>query len=149
MSTMKYDSNDVAKYIMYYCQEKGFKYNNTKIQKLLFAVHGTLMAQNGKSMINETPRMWPYGPVFVNVFQSIKLFGLTPENLDFKNEMVKQYVDETIEFFAKYSASALTSWSHQKGTPWYITKEANGEAWNTEISDSITKEYFESVLSDE
>ncbi|MCP4355008.1 MAG: SocA family protein [Proteobacteria bacterium] len=150
---MQYNSKAIAGYIMYYCDEKkaanpGYHYNNTKIQKLLFVVYGTLLAKFESVMLDESPKMWPYGPVFPSVFKEFKKGGIESRGVSFDGcEKHKEYIDMAIEFFGKYSAKALSDWSHEPNSPWARTQEDNEGAWNTEINDKDIKEYFTGIMS--
>jgi uncharacterized phage-associated protein len=149
---MTYNSYDIAKYIMYRCEEKKksdpkFSYNNTKIQKILFAAYGTLLAQCGDSFIDESPKMWPYGPVFPRVFENIKKENFKPQDMQFEDPKVKQLIDMAVDFFGKFSAKALSDWSHEKGSPWSQTKEIYGPSWNMEIQRKDIEEYFRKIMA--
>ena len=143
---MKYSSYDIARYIMYYCEQKEFHYNNTKIQKLLFAVYGVLLAKELPVFIDESPKMWPYGPVFPNVFVKIKEEGFNPISLGFEDD-VRDIVETTIDYFGKFSAKALTEWSHQKNSPWDKVKSLYGEKWGEDLQDKDIKAYFMEIIS--
>jgi len=150
---MKYNSYEIARYIMYLCEQKKqndarYVYNNTKIQKLLFAVYGTLLARFGKAFIDESPKMWPYGPVFPRVFNKIKEEGFQAKPLvcDCSEEII-EYINRTIDFFGKYSATTLSNWSHEPDSPWSRTREVYGDDWNKDIQPMDIKEYFEEIIS--
>ncbi len=144
---MKYKSYDIARYIMYYCKENNFKYNNTKIQKLLFAVYGVLLAQDEPLIIDESPKMWPYGPVFPTVFNKIKEEDFRPLNMQFDSENTKSIIDTTLSYFAKFSARALSDWSHEKGSPWDKVKSLHGEKWGEDLQDRDIRSYFKEMIS--
>lgn len=127
--------------------------NKTQINKLLFIVYGNFLSkQNHKLFNDDTPKAWPYGPVFPIVNKKIDI-ERTPSPLP--EEKVKLFMQNTkaldiiIEVVEKYhncSAFKLTSWSHQKNSPWYDTLFKDGEEnnikWNKEISDDLIKDYF-------
>lgn len=66
-----FTSLDVAAYIAQECDRRGYTYNNTKIQKLLYVAYGVMLAWQNERICDEYPRAWPYGPVFPKVFKFI------------------------------------------------------------------------------
>lgn len=146
-----FDSRDVAAYIAQQCQERGIEYNNTKIQKLLYCAYGIMLAWKGERMCDEYPRLWPYGPVFPKVFKLIhagrEIAGHSVIFEQIANDEQKLVVKKTLEKYGKFSAGALSAWSHNPSSPW--TKAKNeGAGWNSFIPDAYIAEYFkENVLA--
>jgi uncharacterized phage-associated protein len=128
-----------------------YEYNNTKIQKLLYVLYGFYLAEKGRRLTDEQPRLWPYGPVFVNVFNNISENGFYLKNtteerfIDILEEERKTF-DENIELFGKLKAFKLSAWSHEEGSPWSRTKKEFGEAWNVPLKDQYIEEYFKKRL---
>jgi len=159
-----YDSLLVARYIMARCNElkeddpgrgyrgdPGYEYNNTKIQKLLYILYGFYWAKKKLRLTNEQPRLWPYGPVFVNVFMDIQKNGFFPGdtrasqfNTIAKED--KEDFDGHIRNYGKFMASTLSQWSHKEDSPWSRTKSDVGETWNTPIDDGYIEKYFRRFL---
>jgi uncharacterized phage-associated protein len=57
---------EIAKDIVFLCNKNGYKFNNTKIQKLLYLFVGFCLINGIEEIydIDENPKLWPYGPVF-------------------------------------------------------------------------------------
>ena len=66
-----YNSRDIAAYIAQQLVQRGIKYDNTKIQKLLYCAYGLSLAKNLGRICDEYPRAWNYGPDFPKVFKYI------------------------------------------------------------------------------
>ncbi|MDR0444732.1 MAG: DUF4065 domain-containing protein [Puniceicoccales bacterium] len=151
-----YDSLLIARYIMAKCNElkkdnPDYEYNNTKIQKLLYVLYGFYLARKQLPLTGEPPKLWPYGPAFVNVFLSIQENGVYMSNT--KTSLFDNILDEDkkefdghINDFGKFMATTLTKWSHEDGSPWSRTKDEVGEKWDTPIKDEYIEEYFKKLL---
>lgn len=142
------DSVLMAKYLIHKAQEKDITdMSIVKLQKLLYALDGVLLANN-INIIDEHCHTWKYGPVYPKVFNNIN-------NDDFNKDYSKEIsiiknnkfskeidfaVDKILNTFGKYSSSVLSAWSHEKGSPWLETKERFGE--NTIIPKDLLKNYF-------
>ena len=141
-----FDSRDVAAYIAQQCQERGIEYNNTKIQKLLYCVYGVMLAWKEVRICDEYPRAWTYGPVFPKVFKHIykkkriENFSTTVAESD--NDHLKTAVRRVLEVFGPLSASELSNWTHQEGSPWWRVVKLGDAGWNSFMPDEYIKEYF-------
>lgn len=130
--------------------------NKTQINKILFYVYGVYLAEVGESLFNDdTPKAWPYGPVFPIVNKKID-----PEQVihDFSQEKIDAYrankkamdiVVKAVDKLHNLSAYKLTQWSHQKGSPWYKTLFGDRDImpddqikWNQEIPKKYIQDYF-------
>lgn len=148
-----YDSLDVAAYIAQQCRAQNIAYNNTKIQKLLYIAYGVFLAKKGKKICKESPKAWPYGPVFPRVFKYIH----NGNNIDIdmysailENELPQEEKDifsAIVSFFGKYTAGQLSAWSHKENSPWdKAIKRENGAGWNVIIDDEDIIDYFKSYV---
>jgi uncharacterized phage-associated protein len=145
----KYDSIDVAKYIAAYWNEKYADINVTQIQKLLYIAYGIwLVAGFGGRLTNEHPKVWPYGPVFPrtrNYFVKHAPDAATESDVSEElrhDDDFNSILDLLFNNFGEWTASRLTRWSHQKGSPWDKARIRYNEEWGREIDDNDIKEYF-------
>ncbi len=147
-----FDSRDVAAYIAQQCRENGYSYNNTKIQKLLYAAYGTLLAWKGRRICDEYPRAWAYGPVFPKVFQWIhkgngdiaKYSTVVGDQAD---EDLQTAVVKVVAVYGRHTASTLSSWSHMDGSPWWRVIKDEQAGWNSFMPDEYVATYFkENIL---
>ncbi len=149
--SVMFDSRDVAAYIAQQCQKNNISYNNTKIQKLLYCVYGVMLAWKDARICDEYPRLWPYGPVFPRVFKFInagkEIAGFSDNFQNRATDDEKLAVTRVLEKFGKFSAGALSQWSHNPTSPWSRVKN-EGAGWNSFIPDEYIAEYFkERVLA--
>lgn len=140
-----FDSRDVAAFIAQTCVSKGYTYNNTKIQKLLYCAYGASLAVLQERLCDEYPRAWEYGPVFPKVFKAISkgndLAQYSYEVRDNAPQEVKDLIDKVVSGFGQYTGTALSRWSHRPGSPWQQVVEGFGKLYDF-IPDDIISAYF-------
>lgn len=147
MNKTIYDSVLVARFLLALAFKKGIVLNVTKVQKLLYIAYGFFLGQKGRKLLNESPKAWPYGPVFPRTRKKVdysKVISLEAEEFhEIKEDQeVVEFLDKLIDKYSVFTASQLSEWSHTKGSPWdKATKEA-GFNWNSPISDELITEYF-------
>lgn len=145
-----YDSIIAAKYMLALAQSKGKILNATQLQKILFIAYGYYLANNTSNLLSESPKAWPFGPVFprvqkkVNTESSHKLSDF--ENLPISNdEDITDLFNKLIEKYSKYTATSLSNWSHSVGSPWEQTTRQAGFKWNMVIPDLLIENYFKNL----
>lgn len=154
--TYKYNSVDVAKYIVAKCNKEHLGINMTKMQKLLYIVYGSYLAVYDHRLTNEHPQAWPFGPVFPTTRNKLlhkDFYEITLDDIDkdVANEMdgdknFNNIVDFILKEFGKWNATRLTLWSHKEGSPWYFTTRQEYFKWGDEIPDDYIQEYFDSII---
>jgi uncharacterized phage-associated protein len=112
-----------------------------KILKLVYLADAWYMTlEEGKEkLVSEKVQAWDYGPVFPNLYRSIKTNGridLTePLSYD-KEEIIKDedvgFLERIWKMYGKYDGIRLSAMTHKKGTPWEIVycKGCNSEIPN-------------------
>lgn len=148
--TYRYNSVDVAFYIVAWANEHKVSINLTKTQKLLYIAYGANLVFGNGRLCNEHPQAWPYGPVFPttrNKLLKTDLFNLTIEGNKLKDDT---YIESLIQFvfagFGKKTAAYLTAWSHMTNSPWDRTRQLPNFKWGVEIPDAYILEYFSSLI---
>lgn len=152
-------SLDFARLIQFAAQ-KFYKMllNKTQINKILFYVYGVYLAETKghRLFTDDMPKAWPFGPVFPRVYKKIDSEMVVS---GFPNEYVEAFqsdqqalsiVENAVKAMHDMSAFDLTKWSHEEGSPWYLTiynldNEGNIKSqnpWNSRIEDKIIQEYF-------
>ena len=154
---MELTSLDYMKLISWLAYYKhGTILNKTQMQKILFMCYGSYYAMKDTPLFkDDTPKAWPYGPVFPRV--NVRYNPANPPlNLtdDDKKTFAKdvealKLVTSTVAQYGRVSAHELSEWSHEKGSPWFKTVYGeNGNNteinWNKEIPSKYIKEYFKS-----
>jgi uncharacterized phage-associated protein len=127
----------------------GVVLNKTQLQKILYICYGCHLASDDTTIFaDDTPKAWPFGPVFPITYRRYHEDYPTPlteaEKTRFRTlgDWLRR-VDEIVARFCHYSSSRLSLWSHESGGPWALTVYApEGVQWNREISLDKIKTYF-------
>ena len=140
---MEYPSLHVASHITNFCRENSIIFNNTKVQKLMYCCYGGVLAIYSKRLCDEYPRAWKHGPVFPRVYTYFNkgkdIMNLCPRLS--ADDDVLSLLDEIVKNFGGFSASALSAWTHTKGSPWdAVVNEF--KAPNSIIPDDLILKYF-------
>ena len=132
-----------------------------KLLKLTYLAHGWAYAGLNKRLISDPVEAWTYGPVFPDLYHILKKYGSDPvkkislkdinavidENNKIKlNRKEKKVIKIIYNAYKKMSASKLVSITHEKNSPWDITKEKFSYYWNREIDQDLIRKHFENQL---
>lgn len=147
MALTSLDYSDLLRYLAF--SRKRVVLNKTQVNKLLFMCYGTYCAKTSRRMFEESPKAWPFGPVFPKVYKTFDQKSLPiiipKENIAlFKQDKIALRIClAVIDKYSNTSAYSLSMWSHKEGSPWYKTVYSEATVvWNKEIKDEIIKEYF-------
>lgn len=143
----KYDSVVGAKLLLALAYEKGIILNTTKVQKMLYILYSYFLAKHNRQIFEETPKAWPYGPVFPRTRKKVdftKVYKRTDSDIEdiLKEDMMVEKFNSVIDKYSKFSASHLSNWSHMENGPWDKTVKGSGFKWGEHIPDQYIKEYF-------
>lgn len=140
-----YSALDVARYIIWHCQEKSYAINNLKLQKVLYFVQAQFLVfgKDNKPCFSEKIEAWQYGPVVPNVYRKYKIFGSAhipcgdmTDDFDI-DESDREMINGIVDSCNKYTATRLIDIS-RKQTPW---KDAY-ESGKTVIDIDEIRKYF-------
>jgi uncharacterized phage-associated protein len=147
----QYDSVPVAELLIAIGHDNRLHLNVTQVQKILFILYGYYLAKCNHRLLTETPKAWPFGPVFprarkhVNYTQAKKIENINGVSEDLQ---LKEIATKIVISAGKLSAQKLSTWSHLEGSPWHRTYKQKDFNWNQEIPDAYIKEYFESFFKE-
>lgn len=151
MSTAnQYDSILGAKLLLALAYEKGIILNITKVQKMLYILYSYFMAKHNFQIFSETPKAWPYGPVFPRTRKKVDFSVVYKRDDEDLKEISqeKEIVDKfnsVIDIYSKFTAGQLSDWSHMKDSPWDKTTKIPGFKWGDFIPDDYIKDYFSNL----
>lgn len=153
-TTPPFDSVLFAEYIAAYANDNGYWVNVTKIQKLLYISYGIYLAVRRERLVDEHPQAWPYGPVFPQtrlalMNANILGFRTTDEQFAILNADtdIRDLLQLVFDTFGNWSASQLSEWSHQDGSPWHEVVSSLNSPWGREIPDTSIAPYFDNILT--
>lgn len=131
----------------------GVLLNKTQMQKILFMCYGIYLANTDNYLFtDDTPKAWPFGPVFPRVNKKFvpgvpKKFSDDKQTVFLENQSAMAVILDIVSRFHNVSAHDLSEWSHQEGGPWHQTiygenSDNTDLKWNQVISDDLIKAYF-------
>jgi len=145
----EYNSTLFAKYIIAWANDRGIPINMTKTQKLLYIAYGVWLAVVGKRLLDEHPQAWPYGPVFPTTRNRLlkeDFYKIMLNDTQFTalkaNKNINGLLKLVFGTYGHWTASMLSAWSHQNGSPWERTVNRTGFKWGDTISDDDIQGYF-------
>lgn len=144
----------VANHILWRANKDAADITPMKLQKMMYFLHGWYLAITDEALIDEGFSRWQYGPVVQSVYHALKDYGSMPID-----DYLKQYhapseqiiplfvdtkalpqfneiLDRVWKQYSKFSATRLSSMSHESGGPWDQTPP------NGNISDDLIRDYF-------
>jgi len=160
---MAHDPKAVANFFLDCATEDGEVLSPMKIVKLVYLAHGWTLGLTEKPLIKENAEAWRYGPVIPSIFHDFKEFGnknitrlaqwpvWNEGTVEQRQPKLTTASDETIAIirqvwnvYKRFTARQLSSLTHQKDTPWYITWNTLGgkERLGTDIPDDIIQEHY-------
>lgn len=156
---MPHSSRAIANEFLKRAQADGRALTNMQLQKLPYIAHGWSLALYNAPLISERPETWPYGPVYRDLYNSLKRFGagsvegfvhVNDGNIfaDSRGARVEEPLtpDETKllkavwENYKEFNAYQLSDMTHREGTPW--TEIYQGDGVYKPIPDEVIKRHY-------
>lgn len=151
-------SVEFAKFIVLRSREADEKafipLGETKLHKLIYICDGLILAA-GINFIEEIAKAWNYGPVYPKVHNWLVKTQDAFSNpspcktgtIDALDEIkAPPLVDRVLLKFGKWTATELSAWSHQPGSPWELAIKRGWGAMNSPIKKEDMQVYFRSLL---
>ncbi|ETA49703.2 Panacea domain-containing protein [Ponticoccus alexandrii] len=159
---MGFHSTSVANRFLQLASAKGQKLTQMQLQKLVYIAHGWSLAILGRPLTSDSVCAWDYGPVYPELWQSLKRYGREPvleqikvrdfglgafsanadqvssANLDVDTDTL---VSQVFENYGQFHAFQLSAMTHENGTPWHQVYVEDG-AKKGKISDEKIREHF-------
>lgn len=144
-----FDSVVLGEYLISVAHKNRIILNVTQVQKILYIIYGVWLASKDELVSKESPKCWPYGPVFPRTRNKVDFKNALPLSHNTftdlkKNKELVLFMEDVVVKLAQVSASKLSEWSHQVDSPWYRTTKHDRFKWGDEIPNSYIKEYFSS-----
>ena len=134
-----------------------------QILKLSYIAHGFSLAFLDRPLSNSGPEAWGYGPVFPEVYHSLKFHGDQPvteviAKIEINNENLLSPIEEkfsseesqVIDFvynnYGQLSGHELSELTHKEGTPWKNAWNGGYGQWGITISNLEIKKHFKMLF---
>ncbi len=127
----------VANAVLQMADAEGRALTHMQLQKLVYITHGWHLAVTARPLISETVEAWKYGPVIPELYELLKQFGREPVTAPLawwdyeagaRRTTVPRFPKESQEVidrvwgaYKHLNGLQLSTLTHQKGTPWYVT----------------------------
>ena len=156
-----YSVLDICRYIINYSNRQGYGISNLKLQKLLYFVQAVFLLFTSNPCFSEQIQAWDFGPVVPEAYHEFKKYGglnipqittyevisldspWKTETVTFNENVInaqdRRLIDQVVDIFKGYSASALVDITHRQ-SPW---KTAYQPGMNQEITNDAIREYFD------
>lgn len=162
-SPQMYSSAAIANRFLRIAEREDVPLTPMKIQKLVYIAHGWHLGLYDEPLCSEIVQAWKWGPVFPDLYHSVKHWGNRPIR-----EPVRDYwdedevppvpdddsseshlIDDVWSIYRGYTGSQLSRLTHAADTPWdQVVKERQGR-WYPEISDGLIDQHYKEMLSAE
>lgn len=167
---MAYDAKQIATEFIQLAREDGKKLTPMQLQKLVYFAYGWYLAITGERLIDERVGAWKWGPVIPSLYNAFREYGSDPigdvpgelyfdgaelkvrkfpliSNDSRRDDAARSVIRRVWEIYGGYSASTLSSMTHEPNSPWSMTdgKDIRG----TNISDDLIKNYFRRLANNE
>jgi uncharacterized phage-associated protein len=146
-----HDPRAIANQLLSLSKEKGIEVSMMKLIKLVFFAHGWMLGVASRPLSSEPAEAWQYGPVFRSLYNSLPYqgamiitepirdaFGVVFNEEFDPNEL--NLMSKIIDIYGKFGAFQLSDLTHETGSPWHQTIQAQGVF--SSIDDDLIKQYF-------
>ncbi len=166
---MGYPAKAIANYLL--GQYGKHKISPLKLQKLVYIAHGWHLAIEDEPLVDdEYAEAWQFGPVFPSLYHEFKNFGSKPIpanqratelRADFDQDpptfmwetpLLRKHdadtpalLDRVWAVYGKFTASDLSTLTHDKGTPWHDVWSKNPGMKNMNIENNEIKKYYKQL----
>lgn len=135
-----------------------------QLQKLVYIAHGWNLAINGHPLTDDSLQAWDYGPVYPELWESLRFYGKEPvsrpimtsdlpvygfcdddeeatEVTDKLSEYEIEVIDRVYQVYGNFRAFKLSALTHEDNTPWHqvFVKENNKRG---PIPDELIRDHF-------
>ncbi|MFP7699429.1 Panacea domain-containing protein [Candidatus Phytoplasma pyri] len=138
---------DVANYIIINSKNDA-SLTHMKLHKLIYYAYIKYLLKYNRSLINDNPQAWLYGPIFGKLYLVLKayyeknikkpLINGKIKKIDIKSKVI---IDEVLNLCKNFDGYELVDIS-QRQVPWIKIYQNRYENNNNIIPDSLLKTYF-------
>lgn len=146
---MVYSAKAVANALLDIAAKKGKFLTNLELQKLVYFAHGWCLALTGNPLFSDTMQAWKYGPVSLDLYQSLRQYGsgvvtetipIHPGTEVAPNSDDYEFLELIMDKYGRFSPLQLMALSHSPGSPWEQCGSGNDPY--REIPNDLIRDYF-------
>ena len=146
------DSLDVAKAVAWHYTDigasaiRGCPLSLSFLQKILYVVYGTFLAERGTRLTAEHPQMWKFGPVFPRVQNKFEK-GITADRetamtLKEKDPTLDEFIPRIIRILSEKRSKDIKHIHTAPSSPWGKCLQEHPDKWGTFIDDREIAAWF-------
>jgi uncharacterized phage-associated protein len=121
-----------------------------KLLTLVYFSYGWYLALTGKPLVSEKPEAWKLGPVFPDLYDQLKKYGIKSVKeplVEHSSVMLHEDDVKFLEFmwkkYGEYDGIKLSAITYTEGTPWAVVYP---RGYNLVIPDDLIRDYYASML---
>ncbi|AHA28169.1 Panacea domain-containing protein [Candidatus Liberibacter americanus] len=150
-----HDSRAVANYILEKSRIKNKGVDCLTVMhllKLVYFAHGWSLADSDTPIVEQSPKAWLYGPVYIEIYNPLSKFGTKPiktlivdkeSNIPYGCELSdnqKRVIDFVLTKYGNIDPLKLSQITHEKNSPWDMVIKALGKY--SEIDNDVIQRYY-------
>lgn len=151
---MAYSSKSVAAKFTQLATENHISLTQMQLQKLVYIAHGYKLALTaGEPLVSNGVCAWQYGPVFPELYHSLKHFRDQGIPAFYETENISELdiniITAVFNTYSNHSGIKLSQLTHMTGTPWFKTWHEQGgcNRPNTVIPDDVIMNYYRDLMT--
>jgi uncharacterized phage-associated protein len=152
-----YSPFSIARAFLERAENEGKRLTPMALMKLTYLAHGWHLGLTSEPLSYEKPEAWQYGPVFRNLYHSLKQHGSSPipaeEAREFSripkdDEYAHALIDQVWDRYKSFNGIQLSALTHQEDSPWYKTWHEFGGKLRKgkEIDNELIAAHYQELL---
>lgn len=120
-----------------------------KLIKLVYIAHGWYLGITDKTLIDENPEAWRYGPVIASLYAKYKSFGgnIIKQSKKYSTNITEEdskFLKRIFEVYGKFSGIELSAKTNQYDTPWSKVwiQIKNKKFMSVQIPENDIRDYY-------
>lgn len=150
---MAHDARAVANELIRLALASNRPLTPMQIIKLVYLCHGWMLGLYGRPLVRQVAQAWRYGPVFHDLYQSLKKYGAShvtelipnvPEERFDAQE--RDLIRQVFEKYGRFSGIVLSNMTHEDGSPWHQTWSRG--LHSAPISNDLIADYYRRLINE-
>ncbi|MEF2550018.1 type II toxin-antitoxin system antitoxin SocA domain-containing protein [Aurantimonas sp. A2-1-M11] len=158
-----YSARHIANYFLDKAESEGRPITQMKLHKLVYIAYGWYIALMKARLFDDRIEAWEHGPVVTGIREEFRNFGrepITVKSIDFDLDTFTELepevpssdvhthvvLDRVWESYKRFSAAALRSKTHQRGSPWDKAFR-DGAGYGSTIDDEDIASHYRERIS--
>jgi uncharacterized phage-associated protein len=155
-----FEASAVVNWLLSNFDSNQYCLTNMKVNKIIYFLHGVVLAREGIPLIRNHFECWDHGPVISSLYHRLKDWADRPVDrllvyFDYSSSQTKvvdclevekfasNSMRRAAEYFVEKDVWWLVNESHEQGGPWDLAKQDLPDTWRSKrIGDLLIKEHF-------